>query len=220
MFVHHKSGKLNPRGLHCIFVGYLSTQKGYWSYHPPSRKFFVSADVAFYEAECYYMQEVSSRTTLAEQEQIDLEFLRYVGSAPLCGPKITLENEVDIDSGVNQHDEGLMSQPLSKEDEELEEKDNQNGIEPEDDQERPSKILEVATSEPQVATVDEDLVWPIALRKEIPSYRTNVKHPIGHYVRCEKLGNQYINFLEREARIQKVKEKVIFPLVKTTIYTV
>ena len=36
---------------------------------------------------------------------------------------------------------------------------------------------------------------PIALRKGIRSCRTNVKHPIGHYLRYEKLGNQYKSFL-------------------------
>ena len=111
------------------------------------------------------MSEVSSGTASAGQEQIDHEFLRYVGSGPLRGPIIIQENEVDINSGVNQPDEGLMSQSSSEEDEELEAKDSQNSIELDDDQERLSEIPEVATLEPQVETVDEDLGWPIALRK-------------------------------------------------------
>ena len=52
--VHQNFGKLDPRGLRCIFVGYSGTQKGYQCYHPPSRKFFVSADVVFNESELYY----------------------------------------------------------------------------------------------------------------------------------------------------------------------
>ena len=66
--------------------------------------------MVFNKAECYYMPEVSSGTAAAELEQTNLEFLRYVGFVPLRGPTITLENEVNVNSGVNPPDEGLMSQ--------------------------------------------------------------------------------------------------------------
>ena len=39
-FVHLHSqnrGKLDPRALRCIFISYSSTQKGYKSFHPPTR---------------------------------------------------------------------------------------------------------------------------------------------------------------------------------------
>ena len=60
-FVHTKNaGKLDPRALKCVFIGYSPTQKGYKCYHPPSRKSFVSMDVTFREFESYFSNYPSS----------------------------------------------------------------------------------------------------------------------------------------------------------------
>jgi len=47
-------GKLDPRALKCVFVGYSLTQKGCKCYHPPSRKQFVLMDVTFFETQLYF----------------------------------------------------------------------------------------------------------------------------------------------------------------------
>lgn len=49
-------GKLDPRALKCIFVGYLGKQKGYKCWCPSEKRIFVSLDVIFREHESFYGQ--------------------------------------------------------------------------------------------------------------------------------------------------------------------
>jgi hypothetical protein len=46
--------KLSPRSCKCIFLGYSRTQKGYCCYSPESRRYFVSADVTFFESTPFF----------------------------------------------------------------------------------------------------------------------------------------------------------------------
>ncbi|RDX88400.1 hypothetical protein CR513_30014, partial [Mucuna pruriens] len=50
---HH--GKLDPRAVKCVFIGYPSNKKGFKCYHPPSRRFFVSMGVTFHETQSYFV---------------------------------------------------------------------------------------------------------------------------------------------------------------------
>ena len=57
------------------------------------------------------------------------------------------------------------------------------------------KIRTTVIPEPESKSTDEDLSWPIALRKGVRTCRTNVRYPIGHFVRYDKLGTEYKTFL-------------------------
>jgi hypothetical protein len=90
-FVHIHSqsrGKLDLRVLKFVFVGYSLTQKGYKCYHPPSKKFYVSADVTFNEQESYftapYLQgEIS---IMEDKDREDRDFLLDLLSLPVSKP--------------------------------------------------------------------------------------------------------------------------------------
>jgi len=60
-------GKLDPRAVKCIFVGYSSSQKGYKCWCPTERRLFISMDVTFRESEPYY----GEKTDLSSLFELD-----------------------------------------------------------------------------------------------------------------------------------------------------
>ena len=48
-FAHVDNGKLEPRSMKCIFLGYKSSMKGYKLWCPENKKLLISRDVIFYE---------------------------------------------------------------------------------------------------------------------------------------------------------------------------
>jgi len=50
-YFHSKQGKLDPRAIRCLFIGYPNKVNGYklWSLNPNMPKTFVSRDVTFDE---------------------------------------------------------------------------------------------------------------------------------------------------------------------------
>lgn len=108
-FVHihdHQRGKLDPRAVKCVFIGYLSTQKGYKCFHPPTRKYYTSSLVTFVQEESYFTYPETQNET-SESLPFELSF----------EPQIP--NSKSIDSDSKSTDSIPLTTP-SQEDERLE----------------------------------------------------------------------------------------------------
>ena len=54
-YVHQSEGKLEPRSIKCIFLGYIEGIKGYrlWNKESSGIKIIISRDVVFNEMKCF-----------------------------------------------------------------------------------------------------------------------------------------------------------------------
>ncbi|XP_078433050.1 uncharacterized protein LOC144704484 [Wolffia australiana] len=77
--------KLDARALKCIFVGYSTLQKGYKCFHPSTRRFLISANVAFAEFQPFFGS--SSSSDLPPREASSSPFLDpFPSVAPTAPP--------------------------------------------------------------------------------------------------------------------------------------
>uniref|UniRef100_A0A151UGL4 Retrovirus-related Pol polyprotein from transposon TNT 1-94 n=1 Tax=Cajanus cajan TaxID=3821 RepID=A0A151UGL4_CAJCA len=87
-FVHNVSpglDKLSARAIKCVFLGYSRLQKGYRHYSPETRKFYMSADVTFFEQTPFF-----SCTT---HDSLSIQQVLPVCSHVSIPPQISLHNQ-------------------------------------------------------------------------------------------------------------------------------
>ena len=117
VYVHlhtNQRTKLEPRALKCVFVGYGSTQKGYWCYHPLTKKFYVSMDVIFHEKMFFYPTGITNCSLEGEsrdevQNQDEIRFFEIMRPSSIeVETADTSSFECSIDSNIDQvHDSTL-----------------------------------------------------------------------------------------------------------------
>ena len=56
-YVDKNTGKLEPRAIRCMFIGYANQKKGYRCYDPLEKKTYVTRDVSFHETVKFYCDE-------------------------------------------------------------------------------------------------------------------------------------------------------------------
>ena len=220
-YVHDPSAsltKLDARALRCVFVGYSSLQKGYKCYYPPSRRFFISANVTFAEYEPFFGTRSSSSCLPLEAAPLasPLEPLPFVeptapstSSPPLDLSSLTssppepssvlpsvLPSSPDA-SRVSPSGEMAPSHP--GEVPSFYPSDSLASASP-----LPSPSPSLFESSPSPTTpplsspyADDQLGWPIALRKGVRQCTRTPLYPLSHYLSFNLLSTPYQLFLTR-----------------------
>ena len=93
-FVHNLSpglDKLVARAIKCVFLGYSKLQKGYRCYSPVHNRYYITADVTFFEEKPYFAPSMVESNTLQE-----------IFPIPYLDPSPSLqESELTVDSTID-----------------------------------------------------------------------------------------------------------------------
>ena len=195
-FVHvpkNQRSKLDARAIKCVFVGYGSYQKGYKCFHPPTRKYYVTMDVTFFEDMSYF----SSPDTARQGENTYFEELYHgEGEALEESPII-----VEADASSSQAPNSLTAN-------EVEDTTVPSGITPTHDQQLPgteghSSEVCIPTDTNNIESNVGQYVLPNRSTRGQPAkrYEPNIhaksKYPVANYMSTKRLSKSYKSFVNQ-----------------------
>ena len=114
-YAHVNDGKLAPRAIKCIFLGYASESKGYrlWCSDPKSRKLILSRDVTFNEdallssGKQSSMSSSSTNNLQGTSEKVELE-LKSVA------PNVDVPSSSTTESSTDDHGDDHITYPIQQ----------------------------------------------------------------------------------------------------------
>ncbi|GKA15748.1 putative RNA-directed DNA polymerase [Tanacetum coccineum] len=196
-FVHKDSGKLEPRAIRCMFLGYADFKKGYRCYDPKEKKMYITRDVKFHETVSFFDHDVFPQgeiTTNLEGNVIhqNSEFSECLDDTGYEGDGGSGDFETggaspDQDSTANSYDPEPESSPIP-----IPTPIPPQGISSND----------ILSMSPETNNEQVTPRYPVRQNRGVPKRQyqpeltSKSKYPINHYVSTEKLANTQKNMVE------------------------
>ncbi|PRQ17544.1 putative RNA-directed DNA polymerase [Rosa chinensis] len=216
-FVHvpkNQRSKLDARAIKCVFVGYGGYQKGYKCYHPPTRKYYVTMDVTFFEDMSYFS---SSDTVLQGENSYFEDLYHFEGEELERGEEVTQAGDisaslVDIPYPSNpevvEAEAPSIQAPVSITENESEDTTVPSVVAPTPEPQLPG--IEVHSSEvcsPTDTNSSESNVGQYVLpnrstrgqppKRYEPTVHAKSKYPVANYMSTRRLSKSYASFVNQ-----------------------